>query len=557
MAGGKSGQVELPERVGEFIDGVVASVKGRQVVRDAVRAELVERFWAEQADIEGAVECEERGDEFIQRLRKGWRIKRLVWSVNRRCRRLWVKIVSAVLLIFSVSWSGLLVGLCIYGAWVDSLEPVLRVDYLEEINKIGRGELTEEENAWSDYQRAIEIFVEPECEVKEWFSEVLKDSGNGVFSSGSEDNRARFLRWIDDNEGARAALLSGAMKKGLYFEYEYSEGALLWMVNLPDFTKIRSLVKQVLWLNRRTVANGERGGALDKIMAVMNVGRHLKDQKMFCEQLCGEGISSLACLEIIRLGVGAGLDETAEIEMRWKAFYPKHHPKHDYIMERMFWRQAIECFYSEGGWGGGVILWDECLEDDELYAKFSYSWLGLMTLLHIKRDEAEDRFKAYFDILDKRLDEKPFVYRNRAYPVIPKRSKKICLESFRYMLFYQIGWLPDNVPEINHRMRVDYEAAGVVLSVFRWQKEKGEFPDDLAELVAGGYLAAVPEDPYAEGKLKYRRDEGGFVLYSVGIDYEDGGGVADKDYLWGHDYHGGDRVFWPLVPFSRDVEPCE
>ena len=49
------------------------------------------------------------------------------------------------------------------------------------------------------------------------------------------------------------------------------------------------------------------------------------------------------------------------------------------------------------------------------------------------------------------------------------------------------------------------------------------------------YLSQVPEDPYGDGPLIYRRTEGEFILYSVGADGEDDGGelVPGVDAIWG------------------------
>jgi hypothetical protein len=66
----------------------------------------------------------------------------------------------------------------------------------------------------------------------------------------------------------------------------------------------------------------------------------------------------------------------------------------------------------------------------------------------------------------------------------------------------------------------------------------------LDELVAAGYLAELPMDPYSEWPLVYRRTEGNFMLYSRGADFKDNNGVHSPK--WGADARGGDYVFWPV-----------
>ncbi len=61
-------------------------------------------------------------------------------------------------------------------------------------------------------------------------------------------------------------------------------------------------------------------------------------------------------------------------------------------------------------------------------------------------------------------------------------------------------------------------------AVRQYALEHGEPPESLAALVPS-YLDSVPVDPFADGPLKYRRTGSGYLLYSVGIDGTDHGGV--------------------------------
>jgi hypothetical protein len=63
--------------------------------------------------------------------------------------------------------------------------------------------------------------------------------------------------------------------------------------------------------------------------------------------------------------------------------------------------------------------------------------------------------------------------------------------------------------------------AAVALALFR--ARHGRFPDRLDELVPE-VLPDVPQDPWAERPLRYRREGSGFVVYSIGEDLIDGGG---------------------------------
>lgn len=79
-------------------------------------------------------------------------------------------------------------------------------------------------------------------------------------------------------------------------------------------------------------------------------------------------------------------------------------------------------------------------------------------------------------------------------------------------------------PAISRLLRVE-------LALIAFHNEQGQLPESLDELVPK-YLTAVPLDPFSPtGKpLLYRREGKDYVLYSVGNDGEDDGGVLPKDY---------------------------
>ena len=91
-----------------------------------------------------------------------------------------------------------------------------------------------------------------------------------------------------------------------------------------------------------------------------------------------------------------------------------------------------------------------------------------------------------------------------------------------------------------------YEATLAVLALKRWELEKGEYPERLEELLEGGFLKRLPDDPFGPGILPYQRRGDGFILYSWGGDFDDDGGVEDPNEPWGESDEGGDRVFWPI-----------
>ncbi len=70
--------------------------------------------------------------------------------------------------------------------------------------------------------------------------------------------------------------------------------------------------------------------------------------------------------------------------------------------------------------------------------------------------------------------------------------------------------------------------ARVALALAVHKAERGAYPASLAAL-APGILKMVPADRFSGEPLRYRREDGGYVLYSVGVDLDDDGGKEKPD----------------------------
>jgi hypothetical protein len=64
-------------------------------------------------------------------------------------------------------------------------------------------------------------------------------------------------------------------------------------------------------------------------------------------------------------------------------------------------------------------------------------------------------------------------------------------------------------------------------------------------------LKKLPMDPFSDKPLVYKRTADGFMLYSLGADFDDDGGLHSR---WGQDKTGGDHVFWPVETSQQKEE---
>jgi hypothetical protein len=90
----------------------------------------------------------------------------------------------------------------------------------------------------------------------------------------------------------------------------------------------------------------------------------------------------------------------------------------------------------------------------------------------------------------------------------------------------------------------------VALAAERYRRANGRWPETLADL-KGAYLPDVPLDPFDGQPLRYRKDEQGVVVYSIGPDRQDDGG--DRTRL--NTPNKGADVGFPLWDVAHRCQP--
>jgi hypothetical protein len=95
--------------------------------------------------------------------------------------------------------------------------------------------------------------------------------------------------------------------------------------------------------------------------------------------------------------------------------------------------------------------------------------------------------------------------------------------------------------EARFALPIDMDSATVPLGI-----EEGQWPVSLAELAKGGWIAAVPLDPFDGQPLRYKRVPDGVLIYSVGLDGVDDGGVINRENPIAPGTDQGFRLWSPI-----------
>jgi len=145
----------------------------------------------------------------------------------------------------------------------------------------------------------------------------------------------------------------------------------------------------------------------------------------------------------------------------------------------------------------------------EVYKALGFADIDLITCLDIinKYIEAEKL------PLHKRMD----VTKNIIHKLENISCFHIGLRSFNLDLSRYISTELRNIAEL--------KTAQAAIAVQRYRLAKDELPDQLKDLVPD-YLDSVPTDPFDGKELRYKKLETGFVVYSIGENLSDDGGIG-------------------------------
>ena len=534
---------QLPGSVTEFIGQLLKKMRYRRKVLEDVRAELAAHFADELADCADSAPKTERAKQLIADFGDPKLLGILMRRAKKRCRPLWQK---------TLVRTAQALGICILYLLVCSIpllvgEPTLRVDYVEWLNDLVRDGRDEAENARPHYEKACELNVE----MPKW----LADNMSSWPSDFNDADLKLLTDWLDANRGAVEKLREGTRCAGYWADYHTDEIRLdkdlvaNAMKILPGY---RRLAFTMRWQIRRQADDGNVEAAMSDSLALGKLGRHLQGHGLLIEQLVGIAIEALANGEVFRLleRVDVPLDILKDTYQRLEEQFSRQEAVISLEAEKVLWYDAIQRGFTDDGRGNGRILARglPCVVTND----HVYNLWRIASFDFPDREEmvAEiERYFAEFDSVlsatpgrlhDKPVDEREANHRVKIAPVLLEHNTSAYTR----------------VSEMTWRMKTDREALLTVLAALRYKKAEGRYPAELDGLIEAGYLKKLPLDPYSNEPLVYKRTDDDFILYSVGPNFtNDGGisgtGISGKNKQWTDNY---DTVFWPLPDHQTESQ---
>ena len=414
-------------------------------------------------------------------------------------------------------------------------EPTTKIDYLAEYNRVTKpADYDSNKNAAVHYEKLFSQFVP--------VPDILKNK-DGVWPGELSPAEFEALKeWAGLNEPALEALHRAAQCPYWWVEARSRDGSLLG-IELQYSNEQRECAWAVVLVAKYKASQGNIDGALQHLADLHMMGVHRARGDTLLQQLVGLAVCQLSYGAVLatldRCDVGADtLNRIREVFASQLAqLEAPRFTRGEFLV-------ALDCIqraFSDDGHQDGRLIPKELYRikkepgfDSE---PLSYTAAVWICLTHPGRKETLELYQGFYELLETLSRRHPSQL--HAQSTTYERELVSFLDG-NFFLQDDLGVFP-MVIELGWRAKTQGEALVSVLAILTHRAQKGRLPDSLAELEAEARLPSVPIDPYSGKPLVYRVVADDFILYSVGEDFTDSGGVRSH---WGRD--GGDQVFWPV-----------
>jgi membrane protease YdiL (CAAX protease family) len=357
--------------------------------------------------------------------------------------------------------------------------------------------------------------------------------------------------WLSSNTQPLNLIKKGVQKPYYWVKYRRRNNLLydrMPILTSDLFKKMKDVIFGLCIRAKLRAYQGQHEQSLIDIEACSKLGNHLVANRDGTPKLYGWACYSFMVQAMKMILAHENIDSKSleNLQNQFEILAGQENFEFDIIGERFLLLDAIQCTFIDDGQGGGYI--PECsfrkryLQGGKFeYVQPIFSLLerpDIKKYKRLERRETTAQVERYCDLLKKAFSFSPRQYDRNFQGVkasideIKKENPLIKTFSFNPQLL-SMPW----------RARVDLNSLITILSILRYKTDTQQYPDILSELVDRGYIEAVPDDTYSDGSIVYKRTDNGFLLYSLGVDFDDDGGKPYKEIEGKMD---GDDIFWPV-----------
>lgn len=392
-------------------------------------------------------------------------------------------------------------------------KPAISVNYVAELNRVSKpADYDPNQNAASYYEKASAEYVER----PEKFAAVHFYRPHW-FGDANEAELEILRQWIEKNTTALDYFKMATQKQYLWVERHTKDNSLMSLKPLGpensfDLFRIITLRAQL------SALDGKFDRAVQDLLACWKMAaHHTNPNLLLLEQLRGmrkkEDVLKSAFMILDRCNLDS---ENLQI---WRETWQEHFKNDQYTpgfqTEKLYYYDLIQrCFTDDGRLTWRAARGLVCPYCTPLWITIK-DWLTGPS-----RREITELVNAIFDHDKTAIRQTPW-QRHISGKASKLQMELVIREDSPFDFF-----IPSGKPgDYYHKLKAMQEALLTVIAVLRYKADYGNYPQNLEELVERGYLTKLPQDPFSDRPLVYKRLDDKLKLYSFGTDFEDNNGV--------------------------------
>ncbi len=338
---------------------------------------------------------------------------------------------------------------------------------------------------------------------------ISRQSHSSLAAPLADDVAAALENHVTGNRKTLDVLHEAGTIRGSRYPLDLREGFNL------SLNHVHTVRRAVCLLCCEAVLAAEHGNAEDAVQSLVagfRIADSLRNEPVVVSQLVRMGGIDrvIASLERTLCRVPPSAEQLRRLAVTVAEIHDAGSLRRAWIGQRC---TVVPVFEDPASLGAGSLG-----EAPPVFVLEAYDALGL----------ADREAVAYLDMVEDVIEavSRAPEERLRAIELLDLESRR---KGQRFGIVLRRFWIrPFNLVVRELSMLASVRAAQVALAIERARLASGELPADEAHL-APACLKAVPRDPFAGEPLRYRRLEPGYVVYSLGPDGLDDGGVEKAD----------------------------
>lgn len=351
--------------------------------------------------------------------------------------------------------------------------------------------------------------------------------------------------WLKANEKPLSLLVESS-KRERYFNplIEAGDPPLIFAL-LPHINSARQAATTLAKRAMVRLGEGQPEAAWDDVMTIYRIARHVSSGPTLVEGLVSiavEGIAGRVAARVIQLGK-FNAEQLAQMQADLAKLPPAGKMRDKLNVSERFNLLDAVCGGARKGVGSLRALGELTADENRMPG-----FLDFVGNLLIDWNVPLRAGNEWFDRLDAVLDAPTKEKRNELLAKFDqdvhelrakfkqRPSLRTTLFSPRQMVSEKVSivvaaiWLPalTAVIQSEDRGATNLTLVELAIALERYRADDGRYPQNLADL-APKYVTKIPNDAFADRPLVYRTTEKGYLLYGLGKNGEDDGGVTYND----------------------------